>query len=286
MQRLSPRKRGRAKEMSTETSGKMLPARLPALLYHRVGPLADRSDASLSALPEKFERQVRWLARRGYRGICPSDWHAWRQGEGSLPEKPVVLTFDDGYADLAVHALPVLARHGFGAAVFIVTSQIEGTNLWDQGAGRAAHRLMSAAEIRAWSARGIEFGSHTRTHRSLKGLPESELESEIAGSRRDLEAILDRPVRCFAYPYGDYDRAAVEWARREFDLAFSIEEGLNTRATDPWLMLRSQVIPDETRFDLFWRVHFGWSPLHHLRRKVGLRTRLRKAMRLVLVRGS
>lgn len=106
--------------------------RLPVLLYHHVGPSRPGSIPGLTVSPQRFERHVRWLARRGYTGICPSDWARWRREGKGLPHKPVLLTFDDGYEDLVEHAFPVLRRYGFGAAVYIVTGQLGGTNAWDQ----------------------------------------------------------------------------------------------------------------------------------------------------------
>ena len=103
-------------------------ATLPVLLYHHVGPAQPGTHASLTVSPTRFERHVRWLAWRGYRGICPADWLRWLNEGKGLPDKPVLFTFDDGYADLAEFALPVLRRYGFGAAVFIVTRQLGGTN--------------------------------------------------------------------------------------------------------------------------------------------------------------
>ena len=247
--------------------------RLPVLLYHHVGPSSsDARYASLSISPEKFERQVRWLARNGYSGIRPSDWVSWRQGT-PLPPKPVLLTFDDGYADFPDYALPVLRRSGFGAVVFIVTRWIAAPNSWDGAL------LMSAQQIQKCSAQGIEFGSHTRTHPDLTGLSGTQLREEIAGSREDLSAILGAPVTSFAYPYGfanDEVRASV---RESFDLAFTCEEGFNELDTDPYVLRRTMVQPGDLLLDLACRVHLGWSPIQHIRARVRLRSRFRNAAR-------
>src|SRR6266545_4103110 len=115
----------------------------PALLYHHVGPhIPNPRYAGLSIPTEQFERQIRWLARKGYIGIRPADWLAWRRGGRTLPPKAVLLTFDDGYADFPDHALPILQRWGFGAAVFVITKKIAVTNPWDGAL------LMSASQMR------------------------------------------------------------------------------------------------------------------------------------------
>ena len=122
-------------------------ARLPVLMYHHVGPLRAGACPSLTVAPDRFERQVSWLARNRYVGIRPGDWLAHRAGR-PLPSKPVLLTFDDGYADIVEYALPVLQRHSFGAVVFVVTGRMAGASEWDRVDGWVPHPLMSAAQIR------------------------------------------------------------------------------------------------------------------------------------------
>lgn len=258
--------------------------RLPVLLYHHVGPQQPGTHRSLTVSPAKFERQIRWLARRGFRGICPADWQQWRSTGAGLPKRPVLITFDDGYADLAQHALPVLRRYGFGAAVFVVTGQLGGTNAWDEARGSGTHRLMSAEEIREWAAQGIEFGAHTRTHADLTTLSAPEIEQEVAGSRHDLEQVLGRRVTSFAYPYGFFTDGVVDCVREAFDLALGIrprERGINHLLTDPHRLQRTMVQPDDTVLDLACRVTLGFSPMATLRARVRLRTRLRRAKQAI-----
>ena len=249
-------------------------ARLPVMLYHHVGPARPATYPELTVSPERFERQVRWLARHGYVGIRPSDWQSWRLGAGALPDKPVLLTFDDGYADLADFALPVLERHGFGAAVFVVTGEIGGTNRWDEERGAGTHRLMSADQIRDWSARGIEFGAHGRSHADLTTLPDALLAAELSGCASDLAELLGKPPVAFAYPYGRCNERVAERARRVYDLAFTCDEGINDLRTDPGRLRRSMVQPRDLWPGFCFRARLGWSPLEHLRSRVRLRTRV------------
>jgi len=215
--------------------------------------------------PEQFERQVRWLARRGYTGIRPSDWLAWCREGKPLPEKPVLFTFDDAYADTAEHALPVLRRYGFGAVVFVMTAQLGGTNAWDEGEGAATLRLMTADQVREWAAQGIEFGAHSRTHPDPTQLPRVLVSEEVAGSGDELARLWGTRVISFAYPCGVFDDEVRQTVKGTFDLAFSCEEGLNTLRTDPQVLRRTMVLPDDSLIDLAGQVRFGWSPLRRLR---------------------
>jgi peptidoglycan/xylan/chitin deacetylase (PgdA/CDA1 family)/glycosyltransferase involved in cell wall biosynthesis len=259
--------------------------RLPVLLYHHVGPPRFATLPDLTVSPEKFERHVRWLARRGFVGIRPSDWLRWLRNGTGLPDKPILLTFDDGYADIADYALPVLRRYGFSAAVFIVTGQLGGTNAWDEARGDGTHRLMTAEQIRYWEAQGIEFGAHSRTHADLTKLPAAELAAEISGSKNDLASILGSPVVSFAYPYGELSEAVSEFARGEFDLAFTTERGLNYLRTDPHLLRRINISPNDSLIDI--ECHTHWAELEHLsqlRARLKVRSRLKRAARFVLRR--
>jgi peptidoglycan/xylan/chitin deacetylase (PgdA/CDA1 family)/GT2 family glycosyltransferase len=259
--------------------------RLPVLLYHHVGPSRPGTLPDLTLSPEKFERHVRWLARRGFVGIRPSDWLRWLRDGTGLPDKPILLTFDDGYADIADYALPVLRRHGFSAAVYIVTGQLGGTNAWDEAQGSGTHRLMTAEQIRYWAAQGIEFGAHSRTHADLTKLSAAELAAEISGSKNDLASVLGSTITSFTYPYGELSEAVSEFARGEFDLAFTTERGLNYLRTDPHLLRRINISPNDSLIDI--ECHTHWAELQHLsqlRARLKVRSRLKRAARVVLRR--
>ena len=253
--------------------------RLPVLMYHHVGPSIPHTYAELTVLPKQFERQIRWLARRGYVGIRPSDWVEWRRSGKGLPDKHVLLTFDDGYADLAEHALPVLRRYGFGAVVFIVTGLVGGTNAWDEARGSATHRLLTAEQIRYWATQGIEFGAHSRTHADLTTLSAEELAKEIVGGRDELANLLGSPVTSFAYPYGAYNQTVNTCAQGVYSLTFRADEsapGINYLCTDPHDLQRTMIHPKDSLADLECRLRWGHSPILEMRERLHLRSRLKR----------
>jgi len=248
--------------------------RLPVLLYHRVGPPERGTFPELTIPPSQFEQHVRWLARHGYVGIAASDWMAWCSHRKPLPRKAVLLTFDDAYADLAEYALPVLKKYGFSGTVFVVTGQVGGSNVWDEPNGSASLRCMSAEQIQQWAKCGIEFGAHGHTHADLSKLSSDCLEGEVDASAQYLARILGTRVRSFAYPYGYFSEAAKKRVNEVFDLAFTCDEGLNSLGTDPALLSRTMVRPEETLFDLASCVMLGYSPMTRLRqRRHGIRSR-------------
>ena len=257
--------------------------RLPVLLYHHVGPHRPGTISGLTVSPERFEKHVSWLAKRRYQGICPADWLKWRREGKGLPDKPILFTFDDAYADLVEYAFPTLHRYGFGASVYVVTGQLGGTNAWDEARGYGTLDLMTAEQIREWSAKGIEFGAHSRTHANLPTLSHSELTDEVVGSAKDLESIIGSPVVSFAYPYGFHNQAVDDCVRGAYDLAFIADdwdEGLNDLQSDPHLLRRTMVQTDDSLFALECRARFGRYPFlemgNRLRQRVALRTRLKR----------
>ncbi len=234
---------------------------LPVLMYHHVGAAADGVRATLSITPKQFSTQVSWLKDHGYTGICARDWLAWCREGARLPSKPVLITFDDAYADIAEHALPVIERAGFGCTVYVVTGHIGGTNNWDGDVYRVP--LMTAEQIRTWAVRGMEFGSHTHSHADLT-LSAVDFAAEITRSGDELAELVEREVVSFAYPYGRYSDAVREAVEERFPIAFGVLEGMNTLRTDLSCLRRTMVKPTESLFEFGLRVRWGSNPLERL----------------------
>lgn len=257
---------------------------LTALLFHHVGPPRPGTHPSLTLQPKRFERFIDLLQRRGYTGVAAGAWSAWRRGLASVPERPIILTFDDGYADLADFALPTLRRLNWGATVFVATSTVGGQGIWDELVART-HPIMSPDAIRAWAARGIDFGAHGATHCDLAELDAERLRQEVVGARDDLAGLLGRPVTAFAYPYGSYNDEVRELVACSFEVAFGLEEGLSDGDTDRTRLRRTMVQGNDTAVDLLLRARLGWSPMERVRSRVRLRERARRLNDQIIRRG-
>lgn len=122
---------------------------------------------------------------------------------GERSGKVVGITFDDGYRNNLVHALPVLQRLGFTATCYCVSGLIGKTNEWDAGKV-ATSPLMSAADWRSWLHAGMDVGSHTLTHSRLTQIRPDVAYCEISESRSQLQDQLGCDVRHFCYPYGAF----------------------------------------------------------------------------------
>jgi GT2 family glycosyltransferase/peptidoglycan/xylan/chitin deacetylase (PgdA/CDA1 family) len=256
--------------------------RLPILLYHSICGTASRLLSEISLTPEMFERQIRWLARHGYTAISPHDWFQWVAFGTRLPDKPIILTFDDGYADLVENALPVLRRYGFRASVFLVTSQIGGYNTWDPPGPVGASPLMSVVDVQSSATRNVDVGAHSRNHLDLTKISFIEATEEILGSANDLYELINKPVTSFAYPFGCFNQEIKELIQRSFETGFSVKEGLNRLRTDLSELQRLFIASDIWFLDFVLRVKFGWSPILSVRSRMRVRSRFKGLWRFVL----
>jgi glycosyltransferase involved in cell wall biosynthesis/peptidoglycan/xylan/chitin deacetylase (PgdA/CDA1 family) len=252
--------------------------RLPVLCFHRVGPRVAGANPEVTVTPRRFKAQLRLLRARRYTPIAAAQWVAWCSSAEPLPRRPVLLTFDDAYSDLGTYAFPALAGRGSAATLFVPSGYLGGENSWDEalqaGSHYATHSLLHAADLLVWNERGVEIGAHSRTHARLPDLSPAALTAELEGSKRDLEELIGARVSTFAYPFGAVDERVRDAAASTFEAAFTIEEGLNTLATDPFLLRRSMVRSTDTPLDVLLRLRLGWSPLHRLRLRLA-RSRIR-----------
>lgn len=189
---------------------------LPILTYHSI----DESGSVVSVGPQAFADQIAALADLGVRGISLRDALDYRAAHGMWPERAAVLTFDDGFANFYETAMPVLARRGFTATVFVVSGHIGGRNNWaPPPAGLGWCSMLTWRQVKELAVLGIEIGGHTRTHPDLRRLTGKQLDEEIGGASADISARLGRPVESFAYPFGYLSRSIVAAARQSFRAA-------------------------------------------------------------------
>jgi peptidoglycan/xylan/chitin deacetylase (PgdA/CDA1 family) len=174
---------------------------VPLLMYHHVTDEMNGTGlAKLRVSPRRFARQLDWLLDHGYDVVGMS-----RALGPDPPAKPVVLTFDDGYANFYDDAWPLIKERGLGATVFLVTNQVDGFNHWDQDKGEPREELLSRAQILELAYKGIEFGGHSHNHYDLTTLDDRQLMREITGCQKVLTDLLGQPARCFSYPFGLYN---------------------------------------------------------------------------------
>ncbi|HEY2593558.1 MAG TPA: polysaccharide deacetylase family protein [Chloroflexota bacterium] len=174
---------------------------VPILYYHYIRNIQPSAQNllswQLSIPPALFAQQMALLHVEGAHPITLAALEEALQGKGTLPAHPIVLTFDDGYADFATVVQPEMARYGFVATDFMVSGFV------------GSPRYMTAAQVRQMDADGMVIGAHTVHHVDLAAVPAQVAGEEIVNSKSALEKLLGHQVLDFAYPYGGFN-AAVE----------------------------------------------------------------------------
>jgi peptidoglycan/xylan/chitin deacetylase (PgdA/CDA1 family) len=182
---------------------------VPVLMYHAVAARPTDAAGPLSVHPDRFAAQLDLLAAEGFTTITFGELAAIRRGEVTPPELPIVLTFDDGYADFHREALPRLARAGARASLFVTTGWLDDAGA--EAAGRPLDRMLSWSQVDECDAAGVEIGAHSHSHAQLDQLRDAALRDELTRSKRLLEERLGHGVSHLAYPYG-YSSARVRRA--------------------------------------------------------------------------
>ena len=226
---------------------------VPVLLYHAFGDEDNRYVVSRAA----FARHLRLLALLRFT-VRPYAEVARSLREGRLPvRRTVALTFDDGYADNADVAAPLLERRGYPATIFVVSSRLGGVTDWTAEAGVNGRPLLTAEQIAALGSRGFDAGAHTRTHADLTATGVA-VEEEVASSRTELEAALGVPVPTFAYPYGRVnDRAVAAVRKAGFESACTTSPQLAQTGDDPLLVPRIEIKREDSLLQFVRKLWFG-----------------------------
>ncbi len=208
---------------------------VPVLTYHRVAPLSAVGQLDLKVDPANFAAELGALHDAGYHTINQAELFGALYKGGSLPPKPIIISVDDGYVDDIRTILPDLERWHMVATFFVITGRMT-----EPG-------FLTAGQIRELDRAGMDVGDHTAHHVDLRLLTASELQTETAGSRRTLEAVLGHPVYYFAYPFGAFNDRVVRAVRAAgFTMAYSTAGGTTETTAAPLTMPRVHVGRSET----------------------------------------
>ncbi|MEU6824662.1 polysaccharide deacetylase family protein [Streptomyces atriruber] len=234
--------------MSTSTES------VPILMYHSVARVPSAATHGLSVSPDDFERQMEVLGEQGFTPLTAARLAAlWRSQGGTLPERPVLITFDDGYEGVHRYALPVLAKHGFASTLFVSTGWLRG----EYDTGGALDRMLDWDQVRELAAAGAEIGGHSHTHPQLDQLSDDALRFELRRCRDIVADELGTRPASFAYPYGYSSRRVRERVRETgFRQALAVGNGLARRAQGPYA-LRRVTVRRTTGADEFERLVTG-----------------------------
>jgi len=209
--------------------------RVPILMYHYVSNPPDPSDAvrvDLSVPPDRFAEHLAYLRAAGYEAITLRDLMLALQAGAFLPERPIILTFDDGYRDAYTEAFPALQRAGFVGTFFLITQPIDAKNsaylTWDQ--------------VVEMHAAGMDMEAHGYTHMDLRGRDADYLVWQMLGPKEAIEERTGDTVRFFCYPSGSYDELAIRVLHSaHYWAAVTTQEGVDHASDRPFELKRVRV---------------------------------------------
>lgn len=246
------------------------PAHIPALMYHKVSTTELETKNKIFITQKKLESQFFQLRARGLTPLTFEQYDQFRNGTiplSAFPERPVFLTFDDGYEDNYTLLFPLLKKFNFTCTIFALGDRSIRINNWDNDDKAIATPLMTDVQLKEMSSYGIEFGSHTMTHPHLPALSQEQIYAELSESKKTLESLTGKPVISFAYPYGELNDTAKEIAADcGYRYAISTDSGGLRIEDDPFRIWRAYIFPHETFFS-FMKKSSPWYRSYYLRKR-------------------
>ena len=173
---------------------------VPILMYHEIGT-PEGPWKSLYVTEENFKAQIQYLKEQGYQTITMAELEKNRAGIRNLPNKPIVLSFDDGYASMYHFVYPLLKEHNMKATFYVFPDKF------------GTYNSLLPEQIKKMSDGGMEFGSHSMSHPDLSVISFRQLQYEIDESKKILEDITEKKITSFCYPAGRYNQEVIEQLR-------------------------------------------------------------------------
>lgn len=206
---------------------------VPVLCYHRLREWKPNEKESMKAyiVPiANFKAQIKMLADSGYHSITPDEYYAYLAYGAVLPSKPVMITFDDTSEEHYAIAFPELQKYGFNATFFIMTVSL----------GRPGY--MTKEQVKELSDKGQVIASHTYDHHNVKEYKGADYDNQMLKPKEKLEAIIGKKVDYFAYPFGEWNTAAIpELKKRNYKAAFQLISKRDS--TEPLYTIRRMIVP-------------------------------------------
>ena len=201
---------------------------VPVLYYHSVDP-SEANEVIIS--PNKLREELTFIKESGYTTLTMSELNNYILNNTPIPEKSIVITFDDGYADNYANAFPILKELDMKATIFVISNFTDNDGYY-----------MTSQQLKEMSDYGIDIQSHTASHSHLNQLSYEEQLNELKTSKEKLESITGKSVISIAYPFGDYDDNSVKASKDAgYSLSFTTNRGLSDREDNPLILDRIYV---------------------------------------------
>ncbi|MDG2303907.1 MAG: polysaccharide deacetylase family protein [Candidatus Binatia bacterium] len=231
------------------------------LYYHRIEEETHRS----CVRPSAFAEQMALLRREGYHLLPLSAVREHLDTKRPFPDRTVIVTFDDGFADNYQNAFPILQRESIPMTLFL-TADFIGTDELPVLRDRSGVKPLDWAQVSEMAHHGVELGAHTLTHPNLTDLDDEALRREVTECRDRIEERTAVRVRTFCYPRGDFDDRVKDVVREAgYDLACTTMEGCVTKETHPFSLRRTFIANDDSLRDFRHKIEGSFDLLHGAR---------------------
>lgn len=231
---------------------------IPILLYHQITPDVHPDFFTYSITPKTFNIHMKILKLLRFNSINLDQLEEYRKGNTTLPRKPILITFDDGFQESVDYAVPILKTNNFTAVFFIPTKYIGEGSHWLVPELGIEFPIIDWKTIKLLDSCGFQIGSHTLTHPHLSKISSDDCYKELEESRKTLEAYLGHEISHLAYPYGDFDEGVKSIAAEAgYSSACSCIEGLMGSEHDSLVLPRVYIKGHDTISDFIIKLHTG-----------------------------
>jgi peptidoglycan/xylan/chitin deacetylase (PgdA/CDA1 family) len=222
----------------------MTTAQVPILTFHKVDPAFEWGVTRVT--PTLFIKLITFLKNEGYTSITLSQLF---DSDATLPNKPIVLTFDDSYESVYTYAYPIMESVQFIGTIFIITGYVGKFNSWDVNLGGKQFRHMNWMQIKQLADAGFEVGSHSVHHKDLTYLNASTLQSEVEQSKTIIEDKIGSSVQFISFPFGRFNRNIIDICKQVgYERGCGLWISSKIKSTEPFVLKRQS-------FYLFDNIH-------------------------------
>lgn len=236
----------------------MMNSMIPILLYHSIAADVAPGYSRWAIHPEMFAVQMAYLQSRCYTPLTVSQFvQALTRTDYHLPERPIIITFDDGLGDFYTGALPVLRECNFAATLYITTGFVGGTSRWLYREGEGGRAMLTWSQITEINHSGIECGAHSHSHLQLDTLSPAAARDEIVRCKTELEQHLGQRVETFAYPHGYYSSFVRQLVQQAgYSSACAVKHAMSAITDDRFALARI-MMTNEIEMDCFSQLLAG-----------------------------
>ena len=216
-------------------------------MYHSVS----EGKHPLSVSINNFQKQMNFMNNNGYETITFDKLNI------NIPNKKFfIITFDDGYKDVFVNALPILKKHNFSSICFFVTDFIGQHNIWDDNKKNFSRLdLMNIDDIKTWYNNGMSIGAHTSNHKNLKSLNHNEKYSQIIGPKDFFKKKMSINIDTFSYPFGSFDNDSINLVKENYSFAVTTKRSrFISNKFDPFELPRVPINKTDNMFKFFLKI--------------------------------